>query len=84
MPPRTATPADPCLRAAPAAAEARGSRDRLLKAMVDMLAVVAPGTTAEALKALRLAYPESPLALRLAALGAATGGFDPGRMRLRD
>jgi hypothetical protein len=87
MPPKTAMLADPRppLRAASAPVEpARGGRDRLLEAMVDLLAMVSPPTAAEALKALRLAYPDSPLALRLAALGATTGRFGPDAMRPRD
>ena len=43
----------------------------LLQAMTDMLCLENPGTAAEALRTLRLAYPHSPLALRLAALAAA-------------
>ncbi len=48
-----------------------GSRDDMVRAMADMLSLEHPRSAAEALKTLRLAYPDCPLALRLAALAAA-------------
>lgn len=48
-----------------------GSRDDMVRAMADMLFLENPRSATEALKTLRLAYPDCPLALRLAALAAA-------------
>lgn len=62
------------LRQAPSLVPARppcGTRDNIVQAMAEMLTLENPGSTAEALKMLRLAYPDYPLALRLAALAAA-------------
>jgi hypothetical protein len=55
---------------APDAAPARGSGDPRLRAMIDLLAQQRPASAAEALRALRLGYPDIPLALRIAALRA--------------
>ena len=44
------------------------SEAELARAMVEHLAAAAPTTGAEALKALRAAFPHSPLTVRLAAL----------------
>jgi hypothetical protein len=44
--------------------------DRLLRAMTDVLADRRPASAAEALKMLRLGYPDIPLAMRIAALCA--------------
>jgi hypothetical protein len=46
-------------------------REDMLKAMSEALVLENPGSTAEALRALRNAYPDCPLALRLAALAVA-------------
>ncbi len=48
-----------------------GTRDEMVRAMADMLSLEPPTSAAEALRTLRLAYPDCPLALRLAALAAA-------------
>ncbi|HUI94778.1 MAG TPA: hypothetical protein VLX44_03410 [Xanthobacteraceae bacterium] len=48
---------------------ARGGDPRL-RAMIDLLAQQRPASAAEALRALRLGYPDIPLALRIAALRA--------------
>ena len=45
--------------------------DDILAAMAAAVAGQNPGSTAEALRALRSAYPDHPLALRLAALAIA-------------
>ena len=45
--------------------------------MAEMLTIDKPGSTAEALKSLRLAYPDYPLALRLAGLAAAMKRTEP-------
>ena len=45
-------------------------RDRLLRAMTDVLDDRRPASAAEALKMLRLGYPDIPLAMRIAALCA--------------
>ncbi len=81
MPPQTAL-VDP--RSLQHPEPSPGGRDRRIDAMVDLLAMANPPTIAAALKMLRLAYPDSPLALRLAALGAALHGFDPNGIRLRE
>lgn len=47
------------------------TRGDIVQAMTAALALENPGSTAEALKTLRRAYPDCPLALRLAALAAA-------------
>ena len=61
------------------------SRDDVVAAMTRMLSLDKPGSTAEALKRLRVAYPDSPLALRLAALAAAMKrqAVDPNGIYLR-
>jgi len=48
----------------------QGDSDRLLRAMTDVLDNRRPGSAAEALKMLRLGYPDIPLAMRIAALCA--------------
>jgi len=48
----------------------QGDRDRLLRAMTDVLDDRRPASAAEALKMLRLGYPDIPLAMRIAALCA--------------
>ena len=48
----------------------QGNTDRLLRAMTDVLADRRPTSAAEALKMLRLGYPDIPLAMRIAALCA--------------
>ena len=61
-------------REAPTLVPARplsGTPDDIVQAMAELLALENPGSTAEALRTLRLAYPDYPLALRLAALAAA-------------
>ena len=50
---------------APGAGLSGGERTR---AMVEMIIAAPPASDAEALKALRLAFPQSPLGLRVAAL----------------
>ncbi len=55
--------------AAPIVAE-RGHTDRLVRDMADVLADRRPASAAEALKVLRVGYPEIPLAMRIAALCA--------------
>jgi hypothetical protein len=57
---------------APEPVQAPACRDDVIRAMARMLSLRKPGTTAEALKTLRHAYPDYPLALRRAALAAAT------------
>jgi hypothetical protein len=47
------------------------ARDDVLAAMAAAVADQNPGSTAEALRTLRMAYPDHPLALRLAALAIA-------------
>ena len=67
-------------REAPALVPARprhGTRDDVVEAMAEMLTIEKPGSTAEALKSLRLAYPDYPLALRLAGLAAAMKRTEP-------
>jgi hypothetical protein len=49
---------------------AQGDTDRLLRAMTNVLADRRPASAAEALKMLRLGYPDIPLAMRIAALCA--------------
>jgi len=46
-------------------------RDDVLAAMAAAVVNQNPGSTAEALRTLRMAYPDHPLALRLAALAIA-------------
>jgi hypothetical protein len=48
----------------------QGDSDRLLRAMTDVLDDRRPASAAEALKVLRLGYPDIPLAMRIAALCA--------------
>jgi hypothetical protein len=47
------------------------AHENIVAAMAEMLTLEKPGSTAEALRSLRLAYPDYPLALRLAGLAAA-------------
>jgi hypothetical protein len=61
---------NPQWRAAPPIVAAHGDSDRLLRAMTDVLADRRPASAAEALKVLRLGYPDIPLAMRIAALCA--------------
>ena len=61
---------NPQWRAAPPIMAARGDSDRLLRDMTDVLADRRPASAAEALKVLRLGYPDIPLAMRIAALCA--------------
>jgi hypothetical protein len=60
----------PQWHAIPPIAAERGDTDRLLRAMTDALADRRPASAAEALKVLRLGYPDIPLAMRIAALCA--------------
>jgi hypothetical protein len=60
----------PQLQTAPATTAGRSETDRLVHAMMAMLASQRPASAAEALKALRRGYPEIPLAMRIAALRA--------------
>jgi hypothetical protein len=54
-----------------AAAPAKtGESDRLMRAMMAVLARQRPASAAEALQVLRRGYPEIPLAMRIAALCA--------------
>jgi hypothetical protein len=57
-------------RASPPLIAPPGDTDRLLSAMTDVLADRRPASAAEALKMLRLGYPDIPLAMRIAALCA--------------
>jgi len=50
---------------------ASGEADQLMRAMRAVLARQRPASAAEALQLLRRGYPDIPLALRIAALGAA-------------
>jgi hypothetical protein len=52
--------------------------DDILAAMAAAVANDGPGSTADALRTLRLAYPHHPLALRLAALAVAMKRAEPG------
>jgi hypothetical protein len=61
---------EPERRAAPPVAGQPGDTDRLLRAMTDVLADRRPSSAAEALRLLRLDYPDIPLAMRIAALCA--------------
>jgi hypothetical protein len=54
-----------------------GDSDRLLRAMTDVLDDRRPASAAEALKMLRLGYPEIPLAMRIAALCARSKELSP-------
>ena len=56
--------------ASPPMVAPQGDSDRLLRAMTDVLDNRRPGSAAEALKMLRLGYPDIPLAMRIAALCA--------------
>jgi hypothetical protein len=60
----------PQWHAAPPIVAERGDTDRLLRAMTNVLADRRPASAAEALKVLRLGYPDIPLAMRIAALCA--------------
>lgn len=78
MGPRTGTKLIVCeslpWHAAPSIVPVRppgGERVEIIRAMADLLAIERPGSIAEALRALRLAYADFPLALRLAALTVA-------------
>jgi hypothetical protein len=53
-------------------------RHAILAAMAAAVASENPGSTADALRTLRLAYPHHPLALRLAALAVAMKRAEPG------
>ena len=59
------------MRIAPPSAEKAGEADILVRAMTDILAHERPDSTAEALRVLRLAFPDYPLALRLVAVASA-------------
>jgi hypothetical protein len=61
---------EPEWRASPPIMAPQGDTDRLLRAMTDVLADRRPASAAEALKMLRLGYPDIPLAMRIAALCA--------------
>jgi hypothetical protein len=63
---------EPEWRASPPIMAPQGD-DRLLRAMTDVLADRRPASAAEALKMLRLGYPDIPLAMRIAALCARSG-----------
>jgi hypothetical protein len=57
---------------------------RLIHAMIDLLARNSPSSDAEALKCLRRGYPESSLAVRTAALAACFRfNADPGAQPMR-
>jgi hypothetical protein len=62
----------------PPAAEVADAPDDILSAMAAAVASESPGSTADALRTLRLAYPHHPLALRLAALAVAMKRAEPG------
>jgi hypothetical protein len=62
----------------PLAAEVTDSSDDILAAMAAAVANDNPGSAADALRTLRLAYPHHPLALRLAALAVAMKRAQPG------
>ena len=57
-------------RVSPSIVAPQADSDRLLRAMTDVLDDRRPASAAEALKMLRLGYPEIPLAMRIAALCA--------------
>jgi hypothetical protein len=59
-----------CENTSPPLAAERSEADRMLRAMTDVLAHRRPASAAEALKVLRLGYPDIPLAMRIAALCA--------------
>ena len=61
---------EPEWRDAPPIVAQQGDTDRLLRAMTDVLDDRRPTSAAEALKMLRLGYPDIPLAMRIAALCA--------------
>lgn len=76
MAPRTGTPSishsSLPQREAPALVPAcPPAHDDVVEAMAAMLTLEKPASAAEALRSLRLAYPDYPLALRLAGLAAA-------------
>jgi hypothetical protein len=54
----------------PLAPTGQADRTYLAEAMADHLRAIRPASSAEALRALRRAYPNSPLTLRVLALGA--------------
>ena len=60
--------------------------DNVVRAMTEMLSLENPSSAAEALRTLRLAYPDYPLALRLAALASAMKrpAVDPNGIYLRN
>jgi hypothetical protein len=62
----------------PPAAETANPPDDILAAMAAAVTSENPGSTADALRTLRLAYPHHPLALRLAALAVAMKRAEPG------
>jgi hypothetical protein len=53
----------------PAAASGRDERE-LARAMAETVMEAGPGTASQALKRLRMMFPESPLTIRVAALNA--------------
>jgi hypothetical protein len=58
------------MTAGPALPEAQLTQAMLTQAMMDRIARLRPASTAEALRALRAAFPEMPLAARVTALEA--------------
>jgi hypothetical protein len=66
IPQEPSLPYHPSPPIAPGAALAAGAR---AQAMAEKVVAARPRSDAEALKALRAAFPESPLGLRVAALG---------------
>jgi hypothetical protein len=58
------------MRIAPPSAAKAEEADMLVRAMTDVLAHERPDSTAEALRVLRLAFPEYPLAIRLVAVAS--------------
>ena len=67
---RTSASQETQWRPSPPMAAPQGDSDRLLRAMTDVLDDRRPASAAEALKMLRLGYPDIPLAMRIAALCA--------------
>ena len=64
-------------RVSPSIVAPQADSDRLLRAMTDVLDDRRPASAAEALKMLRLGYPEIPLAMRIAALCARSKQLSP-------
>ena len=58
--------------ALPTTAAGPGETDPLVRAMTAVLARQSPQSTAEALRMLRQGYPDTPLAMRIAAMSAGT------------